>query len=175
LAVLNQAMNDLPPPPWRINNQAKINEQLGDLYAKMGNVAKAKTHYAEALRLYPTSDQPYGRHLIPRQTAKIQNKLDLITLNDLRLASLKDGTYVGKSLGYADKKEMEIILTLQGGRINAIKVNHEEKIDLNATTLIPQRIIARQSLKVDAITGATVTSQAIVDGAFQALKKAGLK
>ncbi len=40
---------------------------------------------------------------------------------------------------------------------------------------VPQRIIARQSLKVDGITGATVTYDAIVDAALQALKKAGLK
>jgi len=175
MTVLNQAMNDLPARPWRINNQAKINEQFGDVYAKMGNVTKAREHYAEALRLYPTSDQPYGRHLLPRYLAKIKNKVDLLTLNDLKLGSLKDGTYIGKTLGYSDKKEMEVIVTIKGGRIANLKVNHEEKIDLNATTLIPQRIVAQQSLKVDAITGATVTSQAIVDGALLALKKAGLK
>ncbi len=54
-------------------------------------------------------------------------------------------------------------------------VKHEEKIDLNATRIVPQRIIEKQSVQVDAVTGATVTSQAIVEGAFQALKQAGLQ
>jgi uncharacterized protein with FMN-binding domain len=56
-----------------------------------------------------------------------------------------------------------------------MQLKHKEKIELNATKIIPRQIIARQSLKVDAVTGATVTSQAIVDGTFDALKKAGLK
>ena len=50
----------------------------------------------------------------------------------------------------------------------------EEKIDLSATKLVPQQIIKQQSLQVDGVTGATITSQGIVEGAFQALKQAGL-
>jgi uncharacterized protein with FMN-binding domain len=67
---------------------------------------------------------------------------------------------------------MEISVTLRGGRITDVKVKHEEKIDLNATTIVPQRIVEKQTVKVDGVTGATVTSQAIIDGAFSALKKA---
>jgi uncharacterized protein with FMN-binding domain len=54
-------------------------------------------------------------------------------------------------------------------------VKHEEKIDLNATQIVPQRMVEKQSVQVDGITGATITSQAIVEGAFQALKQAGLQ
>lgn len=175
LATLEQAMNDLPTPPWRINNTANIHNHLGDLYAELGQIDKAKQAYAEAMRLYPTSNQPYGRHLLHRQVAKVKTKLDLLTMQSLGTVTLRDGIFTGRSLGYVDKEDMVITLTIQGGKIVDIQVKHQEKIDLNATKLIPQAIIAKQSLKVDAITGATVTSQAIVDGAFQALKKAGLK
>lgn len=175
LSLLDRAMKDLPPDPWRINSTANIHNAYGDLYAEMGQIDQAKRHYAEAIRLYPTSNQPYGRHLLPRYAAKVQTKLNLLTMDSLATAKLRDGVYVGKSLGYADAKDMEVTVTIQAGRIADVQVKHQEKIDLGATKIIPQRIIEKQSLKVDGVTGATVTTQAIVDGAFGALKKAGLK
>lgn len=175
LEVLRKAMNDLPAKPWRISNTANIHNHYGDLYARMGEIEKARQHYAEAMRLYPTSDQPYGRHLLPRHVAKVKSKLDLLTLRSLQTARLRDGSFTGKSLGYSDKKEIETTVTIRSGKISDVTVKHEEKIELNATRIIPQRIVEKQSLQVDGVTGATVTSQAIVDGALQALKQAGLQ
>jgi uncharacterized protein with FMN-binding domain len=175
LAVLADAEKDLPPEPWRISSRANIHNHYGDVHAKMGDHPKAKEHYLEAIRLYPTSTQPYGRHLLPRYVAKVQTKLDLLTLQNLQNTRLRDGVYLGRALGYSDKKDLEVTVSIRAGRIADVTVKHEEKIDLNATTLIPQRIVAQQNLNIDGITGATVTSQGIVDGAFQALKQAGLK
>ena len=56
-----------------------------------------------------------------------------------------------------------------------ITIRHEEKIDQNACTLVPRQIIDSQSLQLDAITGATVTTDAIVNGVHRCLKKAGLQ
>ncbi len=175
LQVLSQATNDLPAKPWRTSSMAGIQDHYCDLYAKMGDLAKAREHYAEAVRLYPASDQPYGRHLLPRQVAKVKTKLDLLTLQSLATSRLRDGAYTGRALGYSDKKDMEVAVTIRAGKIANVTVDHEEKIDLNATKIIPLRIIEKQSLQVDGVTGATITSQAIVEGAFQALKKAGLQ
>ena len=55
-----------------------------------------------------------------------------------------------------------------------IDIEHSEKIDQGATTILPERIVAEQNLQVDAITGATVTCNAITDAVFRALKRAGL-
>ena len=66
-------------------------------------------------------------------------------------------------------------VTIQAGRIVDVQVDHAEKIDLGATEIIPQRIVEKQSLQVDAITGATVTCDAIIEGVFRALKQAGLE
>ena len=71
--------------------------------------------------------------------------------------------------------EDTVKIIVKAGKIVDIKIQHEEKIDQNATTIIPERIMAAQSLKVDGITGATVTYQAIVEGTFRALKKARLR
>lgn len=175
LDALDQAAKDLPPSPWAINAQANIMNARGDIHAAMGQTDKAKECYQAAIQLYPTSNQPYGRHLLARQVSKVQTKLNLLTFESLSAARLRDGRYVGKTVGYAETPAMEVTVTVRDGRIADIQVKHQEKIDLNATSLIPRRIVDQQSLKVDAITGATVTSQAIVDGAYKALQQAGLR
>ena len=70
---------------------------------------------------------------------------------------------------------MTVEVTIKGGKITNIQLDHKEKIEQNATTIIPQRIIKAQSPKVDSITGATITCQAIMEGTFRALKKASTK
>ena len=114
--VLDQAMNDLPAKPWRIASTANIHNHYGDLCAKTGDLANARAHYAEAVRLYPASDQPYGRHLLPRHAAKAQAKLDLLAMQSLAGARLRDGAYTGRALGYSDKQDIEVAVTVRGGQ-----------------------------------------------------------
>ena len=175
LGVANEALKDLPAPPWRLNAMGNIQNFLGDLHTEMGDTAKARAAYAEAIKSYLASDQPYGKHLIARNVAKVQTKVNLLTLQDLQNAKLRDGPYVGKSVGYTSSVDLEVTVTIKDGKIADVQVKHQEKLDLGATRTIPQRIVESNSLKVDAVTGATVTSQAIVDAAYQALKKAGLE
>lgn len=174
LRVLQRAVDDLPAAPWRIASLANIHDRYGDLYAKIKNLPKAREHYAEAIRLFPTSDQPYGRHLLPRYAARVKNKLDRLAMQSLATTRLRDGTYTGQAMGYSDKQDLEVAVTIRAGRISDVSVKHGEKIDLNATKLVPQQIVEKQSLQVDGVTGATITSQGIIEGAFEALKQAGL-
>jgi uncharacterized protein with FMN-binding domain len=175
LATLDTAMKRVPEPPWRIAQTADVHAAYGDMYAAIGQPDKARTHYAEAVRLYPTSDQPYGRHLLKRHADKVQSKIDMLDYRSLATATLRDGTYRTKALGYSGDKDVEVTLTIKSGKIADIQIDHAEKIDQGATKIIPQRIIAAQSLEVDAITGATVTCDAILDGVFRGLKQAGLE
>jgi len=172
-AVLEQASRDLPPAPWRITNQANIHNQLGDLYGQMGQASRAREHYLEAARLYGISDQPYGRHLLPRKAAQVHAKLRLMTMASLGAARLRDGAYSGRSIGYSDQGDIQVRIRVLGGRIASIDVDHQEKIELGATRIIPQRILERQSLSVDGVTGATVTCQGIVEATYRALAQAG--
>ena len=173
IETLQRALTSLPADRWRIACQANVHNAWGDLCAEMGDGKQARTHYARAIGLYPKSKQPYGRHLLARQAAKVKTKLDLLDLADLRLSSIPDGTYAGTSLGYTGP--LTATVTVRGGRIVGVRVRHKEKIHQNATEIIPRRIVKTQSLNVDAITGATVTCQAIVDATFQALRKANRK
>lgn len=175
LEIIDQAAKDLPAAPWRIRSQATIEDERGDIYAAMGDVEKSKAAYNEACRILAQSNQPYGRQNLPREVAKLRAKIDLLTVASLDSAKLRDGTYAANVFAYAEDKPMVVSVTIAGGKIADIQLKHWEKIELNATKIIPQQIIAKQSLKVDVITGATVTSQAIIDGTYQALKQAGLK
>ncbi len=172
-AILDRGMSGLPDPPWRIMRQADLLAAYGDLYSASGKIDEAKHHYAKAAALYPTAKPPYGGHLLPRRAATVQSKLDLLTFRSLATATLRDGRYRVKALGYAG--DIDVTVWIRNGRIADIQLKHEEKIDQNACVVVPRKIIERQSLQVDAITGATVTTDAIVDGVYRALKQAGLE
>ncbi|MBP7937462.1 MAG: FMN-binding protein [Phycisphaerae bacterium] len=171
-AALDRAMARLPAPPWRIAGQASLEDAFGDLYVAWGKTDSAREHYAKAIKLYPTSDQPYGQHLLKRQADRVQSKLDLLSVRSLSGARLRDGSYTSTALGYAG--DVQITLSVREGRMTDIKVKHEEKIEQGACTVIPRRIIEKQSLQVDGVSGATVTTSAILDGTLQCLRKAGL-
>ncbi|HUT35304.1 MAG TPA: FMN-binding protein [Planctomycetota bacterium] len=173
IQTLKDALDHLPDPPWQINAKATVNDKLGDVYAALGDAEKAREHYDEAIRLFPTSNQPYGRHLLHRHAAKTQAKLDLLNRKAMDLAKLKDGVYRGSGIGYV--KEVNATVAVKGGKITDIQLQHEEKIDMGATTSVPRQIIERQSLEVDAVTGATVTAQAIVQAVYEALQRAATK
>ena len=175
MEIVDRAAKDLPPDPWRIRSRATVEDMRGDIYAMMGDIDKAKTAYGEAMRILPTSTQPYGRQTLQREVAKIRRKVDLLTFTAWDKAALRDGTYSARIFAYAEDKEMVVMVTIRAGKIVDIKLRHWEKIELNATKIIPRRIIEKQSLKVDVISGATVTSQAIINGTYEALKQAGLK
>jgi fumarate reductase flavoprotein subunit len=57
----------------------------------------------------------------------------------------------------------------------SIKEQHETAgIADNALTLLPREIVAKQSLRVDSISGASFTSKAIIGAVSEAVKKAGV-
>ncbi len=86
-------------------------------------------------------------------------------------ASIPDGTYNGKAPSFGVMREMELAVTFKDGKIagietvcagSATQANEDEYSPIYATVeekLFP-RIIESQSLAVDAITGATVSSNA---------------
>ena len=172
-ATAQQALKNLPTDKWQISLQADVYDALGDLYAEIGDKARARENYVQAAELYPKSKQPYGRHLLARRVKKVRGKIDLLDIGALEPGKLADGKYPGDSLGYTGP--LRVTVTVRRGRIADITVHHTEKIHQNSTKIIPKRIVEAQSLKVDAVTGATVTSQAIVDATLGAIRKAGRK
>ena len=170
--TLQDGLTRLPEPPWAVTSEANLHASLGDIYAASGKTDKAVEHYETAMKLYPTSNQPYGRHLLHRNVAKVQAKVDLLRRKNLDITKLPDGTYRGAGLGYVE--DVTATVTLKGGRIADIRLAHKEKIEMGVSRTVPEQIIRTQGLQVDAVTGATVTTQAIVEAVYRALQKAGL-
>lgn len=85
----------------------------------------------------------------------------------------KDGVYNGSGEGKFGPIKVEA--TVEKGKINAIKVlEHSETPGLSDPIIdkIPQEIIKAQSTEVSVISGATVTSNGIIQAVQNALKDA---
>jgi uncharacterized protein with FMN-binding domain len=172
IKTLTLALTKLPDPPMNVMRQADIHDAFGDVLVASGKIDLAKKNYEQSVRMYPTAKPKYGRHLLPRRARKVQAKLDLLNYRPLDSATLKDGRYTDKALGYSGDINLTVIV--KGGRVADIKTSHKEKIDQGACVSVPKNVIARQSLQVDSVSGATVTKDAIIAGTYRALKKAGL-
>lgn len=88
-------------------------------------------------------------------------------------ASLKAGEYTVEVKGM---QPMTLKITLSETEIEAIEVlEHSETKGIadEALTEFPQRIIETQDLTTDVVSGATITSNAVVDGVKQAITEAG--
>ena len=89
-------------------------------------------------------------------------------------AEMMAGTYTGEGQGIGGA--VKVAVTVEGGAIAAVEVvEHAETAGIcdPAIEKIPAAIVAGQSLAVDTVTGATVTSKAILAAAEQALTEAG--
>jgi NosR/NirI family transcriptional regulator, nitrous oxide reductase regulator len=84
----------------------------------------------------------------------------------------KNGTFTGSAYGYAGPITVQV--TIKNDRIIDVKVtNHHEDIPKDAITQIPMKILQAQNTRdVDVVTGATKTSNAILDAAAIAINSA---
>lgn len=93
--------------------------------------------------------------------------------DSIALGTLKDGIYHGEAKGFAGKIITEIIVS--GGKIADIKViEHQESKGWyeEVFMILPDKIIEKQRLYVDGISGATKTSKGLVKSIENATKKA---
>ena len=174
LAALDEALQHLPDPPWRRYQEAQVHEARGDVLADQDARPLAKVAYDQATRLYEaTPRQPPVQLPAWRGARRVTAKIDLLARDALKSARLRDGIFAATVFGYSDNIQAQV--TVRDARIMEVKLDHREKADLGARVILPERIIEKQSVEVDGVTGATVTSQAIKSAVFQALKQsAGL-
>jgi urocanate reductase len=104
-------------------------------------------------------------------------------------SSLTDGTYTATATGM--NADVEVSVTISGGKITDVTVGDNSEsagiggrltdIDGNIITstglspvdLIPQKIVESNSLAVDMVTGATITSAAILSAVQDCVEQAG--
>lgn len=87
---------------------------------------------------------------------------------------LADGTYEAVEAGR--NGDVRVAMTVEGGRIADLKVvDHQESDDLSyvALTVVPQAIVAGQTVNVDTVSGATLSSGAVIRAASACVEQAG--
>lgn len=143
---------------------------LADALRQAGRFDDAIGYYRRVL----ASDQFRNDDYEKRFKARAQESIESIELFEkLDLSQISDGKYRGSSTGYNGRLDVEV--AVDRGRIGAVKViQHREKQFYSALTDTEQQIVQRQSLQdVDGTSGATITSQAIVNAAAKALADGG--
>ena len=89
------------------------------------------------------------------------------------LPAYADGEYTGRGMGY--NGQMKVAVTIENGVIVDIRlksvVDDEEYVDKIQATLIPA-MLAAQSAQVDAVSGATSSSDGLMAAVGEALEKA---
>ena len=92
-------------------------------------------------------------------------------------ASMKPGTYTGKGIGFRISEPVTVSVTVTENSIESITVDQENISDTKAfvqtvvDTLLP-RMLAYQSVSVDAVSGATATSNGVRQAVEAALVEA---
>lgn len=87
----------------------------------------------------------------------------------------KGNTFEGVSKGYAG--DVKAMVTIENGEIKDIKVEAEKEtptIGGAASEKLAEQIVKSNSTKVEAVSGATMTSNALIEAVNQAIKSAGL-
>ncbi|PWC10698.1 FMN-binding protein [Brenneria roseae subsp. americana] len=113
------------------------------------------------------------KKLIPAIVAALTFSFSLAAYSS-DVAQYKDGTYTGK--GQGKEGEIEVSVSIDDGKIaNAEVVNHEDTEALMLGVIdnvIPELIETQDIDKVDAVTGATLSSQGVIEAIKQALEQA---
>ena len=97
-----------------------------------------------------------------------------LPLNRVDFSRLKDGDFQGHYAGGMYKwRENDCRVTVSGGKVTSIElVSSVEKRDADFTGMLYDRVIKEQSLQVDTVSGATLTSKALLQGVENALVQA---
>ncbi len=86
--------------------------------------------------------------------------------------SYKAGTYTAKATGMA---EMTVTVTVSEKEITDIKIEHTETPEIGGPVVedFTKKIKEIQGLGIDTVSGATLTSNAVINGVADCLKQAG--
>ncbi|MFO1001675.1 MAG: FMN-binding protein [Planctomycetaceae bacterium] len=139
----------------------------GDACRVAGRLKEAEDYYRKAITAIKPdeAEKPHRK----RDKARAESSLTAIEFYTLDPKQAKDGTYTSSSIGYEAEVKVEVVV--KNGRIEDVRVvQHREKQFYSSIADTPKKILSRQSFKdVDATTGATITSEAIINATAKAL------
>lgn len=145
-------------------------------YLAAGDACRLAGQYPKALEYYNkvvTTTAQRGTRDLDRNKQRAQASIQAVKVFDaLDLSRIPDGKYTSSSTGYAGAVELQV--TVAAGRITDVKVTqHHEKQFYASITSTTAQIIEKQGVKgVDSTSGATITSEAIINASAKALSSA---
>lgn len=97
-----------------------------------------------------------------------------LPLDGVDFSQLTDGIFVGEYEGGMCKwRTNKVQVTVSGGKVTDIRVlEHKENQTAEFLDKLFNRVVESQSLEVDVVSGATLTSKAYLKGVEQALAQA---
>ena len=150
----------------------RSNPLIANFYA--GDICRVAGRNKEALAFYQKAvDAPKGQDRDePFRVRAIANIAGLKAFELLDLKKVPDGTYKNDSMGY--EGPIHVAVTVKSGRIEDVRVtDHHEKQFYSSITDTIRQIKEKQGVKgVDATSGATMTSEAIINATAKALVEA---
>jgi len=147
---------------------AQVNLAAGEACRSRGEYLRAKAYYE---RITSGLSRGSRRRMDLYRRCARHAIVALPVMEALDLGALSDGVFKGESPGF--RGEVEVSVTIRGHTIAMVEVTHHEE-DWFFTSLkdIPRQLVTQQGFEgVDAVTGATVTSVAIVNAAAKALDR----
>lgn len=139
----------------------------GDACRIAGRLKEAEDYYRRAISAIKPeeADKPHRQ----RDKARAESSLAAIEFFTLDPKHIKDGKYISSSIGY--EADVTVEVTVKQGHIENVRVvEHREKQFYSSIADTPKKIITHQSLKdVDGTSGATITSEAIINATAKAL------
>lgn len=90
------------------------------------------------------------------------------------MANLEDGVFQG--IGSGNRGEIKVSVKIKNNKIEDVKIDHQNEtkgISTAALEKAPKLIVENQSYNIDAVTGATISFQAVEKAVKDALSKAG--
>lgn len=91
-------------------------------------------------------------------------------INDISLANVKDGTYEGIYKG--NRWANTTLVTVNNHQITNVKVTKKQLVDQpDFINKIIVKVMEKQSLKIDTISGATISTKAYLIAIQRALEK----
>ncbi len=170
MVQLYAAMGDLPRALRTA--EAMTGVGLPDVaYLSAAIACRQHGKYAEAAKYYAkVATVTRGGRDLKRNKERAQNGLNAMqALARVDLSKISNGTYTGSSRGY--RSDVKVEVKISDGKLEDCKVtSHREDMCFTAPTDIPAAIVANQGFKgVDAVTGATITSDAIINATAEAL------
>jgi uncharacterized protein with FMN-binding domain len=150
---------------------AQDTPEVGFLAA--ADICRALGRSQEALRYYQNVlNTTNGQRDLKQYKERAKASLEAVRLVDtLDIKRVPDGLYQDNSVGYSGQVFVEVAVAR--GRISDLKVTrHTEKQWYSSITDTRRQILQKQGAKgVDATSGATITSEAILNATLKALAK----